>query len=86
MVFRIVAGSGDNPVAIWTSNTAYNEDLANIRTADENVAGTYKSPLVDSDWNKVKTVCCFSSPLPVFANKFCMGHFKHYFCKLSAIV
>ena len=57
-MFRVVAGSGDDPYAEWTSSTALNEGQTEIRTTDENVAGTFKSPIVDHLWNKVKKVCC----------------------------
>ena len=61
MVYRIVKASGDDPYDIWMSNSALNEGETNMRTTDETVPGTFKSPIVDSlQWHRVKKVSCLS--------------------------
>ena len=56
MVFRSVAGSGDDPYALWMTTSGINERQTNMRTTDESVPGNFKSPLVDYYWGKVKRV------------------------------
>ena len=56
MALRVVAGSGDDAYTTWASDAAYSEGETERQTTDESVPGMFKSPIVDSNWEKVKKV------------------------------